>query len=140
MKMIKNILFEVLPIGSCFFHLFDNLWMPRQKIVALLSQTSHLAIFVHLRKKWSAAEQVRVSSMQINGNRTEPSLVSKLYAKVFPNQMPQSFPWPVLLCGGALSWSKITLCCLFWYSGRFSHKAWFKLIICVVAQYYSYMS
>jgi len=69
-----------------------------KKIVALLSQTSHLTIFVHLRKKWSAAEQVRVPSMQISGNRTEPSLVNKPHAKVFPNQMPQSFLWSVLLC------------------------------------------
>ena len=68
-----------------------------KKIVALLSQTCYLAIFVHLRKKWSTAEQVRVPSMQISGNRTEPSLVNKLHAKVFSNQMPQSFPWPVLL-------------------------------------------
>jgi len=74
-----------------FFYLFDNLWMPRQKNCSL-SQSSHLAIFVHLHKKESAAEQISVPSMQISGNRTEPSLMSKPHAKVFPNQMPQSFP------------------------------------------------
>jgi len=37
-------------------------------------------------------------SIQISGNRTEPNLVSKPHAKVFPNQMSQSFPLPVLLC------------------------------------------
>ena len=35
--------------------------------------------------------------MQINSNRTEPSLVSKPRSKLFPNWTLQSFPWPVLL-------------------------------------------
>ena len=68
-----------------------------KKTVALLMQISHRAIFVHFRKKWSAGQKVRVPSMQINSNRTEPSLVSKPRAKVFPNGTLQSFPSPVLL-------------------------------------------
>ena len=80
-----------------FSHLSGNWWMPRQKTVALLRQTSHRAIFVHFRKKWSTVQKVCVPSMQINSNRTEPSLVSKPRAKVFPNWTLQSFPWPFLL-------------------------------------------
>ena len=68
-----------------------------KKTVALLRQTSHRGIFVHFRKKWSAGQKVRVPSMQRNSNRTEPSLVSKPRAKVFPNWTLQSFPWPALL-------------------------------------------
>ena len=68
-----------------------------KKTVALLRQTSHRGIFVHFRKKWSAGQKVRVPSMQINSNRTEPSLVSKPRAKVFSNWTLQSFPCPVLL-------------------------------------------
>ena len=68
-----------------------------KKTVALLRQTSHRGIFVHFRKKWSAGQKVRVPSMQINSNRTEPSLVSKPRAKLFPNWTLRSFPWPVLL-------------------------------------------
>ena len=56
-----------------------------KKTVALLRQTTYRAIFVHFRKKWSAGQKVRVPSMQINNNRTEPNLVSKPRAKVFPN-------------------------------------------------------
>ena len=67
-----------------FSHLSSNWWMPRQKTVALLRQTSYRAIFVHFRKKWSAGQKVRVPSMQINSNRTEPSLVSKPRVCVFP--------------------------------------------------------
>ena len=87
MKMIKNILFEVLPIASYTF--FPPVWQlvdaTPKKTVALLRQTSHRAIFVHFRKKRSAGQKVRVPSMQINSNQTEPSLVSKPRAKVFPN-------------------------------------------------------
>ena len=68
-----------------------------KKTVALLRQTSHRGIFVLFRKKWSAGQKVRVPSMQINSNRTEPSLVSKPRAKVFPNWTLRSFPSPVLL-------------------------------------------
>ena len=68
-----------------------------KKTVALLRQTSHRGIFVHFRKKWSAGQKVRVPSMQINSNRTEPSLVSKPRAKVFPNWTLRSFSRPVLL-------------------------------------------
>ena len=68
-----------------------------KKTVPLLRQTGHRAIFVHFRKKWSAGQKVRVPSMQINSNRTEPSLVSKPRVKVFPNWTLQSFSWPVLL-------------------------------------------
>ena len=99
MKMIKNILLEILSIASYTF--FPPVWqlvdVTPKKTVALLRQTSHRAIFVHFRKKWSAGRKVRVPSMQINSNRTEPSLVSKPHAKVFPNWTLQSFPWPVLL-------------------------------------------
>ena len=68
-----------------------------KETVALLRQTSHRGIFVHFRKKRSAGQKVRVPSMQINSNRTEPSLASKPRAKVFPNWTFRSFPWPVLL-------------------------------------------
>ena len=68
-----------------------------KKTVALLRQTSHPAIFVHFRKKRSAGQKLRVPSMQINSNWSEPNLVSKPRAKVFPNWTFQSFPWPVLL-------------------------------------------
>ena len=99
MEMIKNILFEVLPIASYTF--FPPVWQlvdaTPKNTVAILRQTSHRAIFVHLCKKWSAGQKVRVPSMQINGNRTEPSLVSKPRVKVFPNWTLRPFPWPVLL-------------------------------------------
>ena len=53
MKMIKNILFEVLPIASYTF--FPAVWKlveaTPKKTVALLKQTSHRAIFVHFHKK-----------------------------------------------------------------------------------------
>ena len=51
MKMIKNILFEVLPIASYTF--FPPVWqlVDAKKTVALLRETSHRAIFVHFRKK-----------------------------------------------------------------------------------------
>jgi len=50
--MIKNILFEVLPIGSYIFSTCLTICgCHAKKIVALLSQTSHPAIFIHLRKK-----------------------------------------------------------------------------------------
>ena len=53
MKMIKNILFEVLPIAS--YTLFPSVWQlvdatPKKTAVALLRQTSYRAIFVHFRK------------------------------------------------------------------------------------------
>ena len=53
MKMIKNILFEVLPIASYTFfppirQLVDA---TPKKTVTLLRQTGHRAIFVHFRKK-----------------------------------------------------------------------------------------
>ena len=87
MEMIKNILFEVLPIAIYTF--FPPVWQlvdaTPKKTVALLRQTSHRAIFVHFRKKRSAGQKVRVPSMQINSNQTEPSLVSKPRAKVFLN-------------------------------------------------------
>jgi len=55
MKMIKNILFDVLPIGSYTLAIFSTCLTicgcHAKKIVALLSQTSHLVIFVYLRKK-----------------------------------------------------------------------------------------
>ena len=96
MKMIKNILFEVLPIGSYTF--FLPVWQfvdaTPKKLCSFESNRSSN----YFRKKLSAVEQVYVPSMQISGNRTEPSLVNKPHVKVFPNQMPQSFPWPVLLC------------------------------------------
>jgi len=42
--------------------------------------------------------------MQISGNRTEPSLVSKPHAKVFPNQMPQIVSLiSFAVCDGELS-------------------------------------
>ena len=100
MKMIKNILFEVLLIALPIYIFPTCLAIGgchAKKTVALLRQTSHRAIFVHFRKKWSAGQKMRVPSMQINSNRTELSLVSKPRAKVFPNWMLQSFPWPVLL-------------------------------------------
>ena len=68
-----------------------------KKTVALLRQTSHRDILVHFRKKWNADKKVRVASMKINSNRTEPSLVSKPREKVFPNWTHQSFPRPDLL-------------------------------------------
>ena len=51
MKMIKNILFEVLPIAS--YTSFPPVWQldATKKTVALLRQTGHRAIFVHFRKK-----------------------------------------------------------------------------------------
>ena len=53
MKMIKNILFEVLPIANYTF--FPPVWQlvdaTPKKTVALLRQSSHRAIFVHFRKK-----------------------------------------------------------------------------------------
>ena len=95
MKMIKNILFEVLPIAS--YTSFPPVWQldATKKTVALLRQTGHRAIFVHFRKKLSAGQKVRIPSMQINSNRTEPSLAPR--AKIFPNWTLRSFPWPVLL-------------------------------------------
>jgi len=65
--------------------------MPRQKIVALLSQISHLAFsYIFVRSE----ALLIIPLMQINDNRTEPSLVSKPHVKVFRNQMPQLFSWP----------------------------------------------
>ena len=53
MKMIKNILFEVLPIARYTF--FPPVWQlvdaTPKKTIALLRQISHGAIFVHFRKK-----------------------------------------------------------------------------------------
>ena len=105
-----------------------------KKTVALLRQTSHPGIFVHFRKKWSAGQKVRVSSMQINSTRMEPNLVSKPRAKEFPNWTLRSFPWPVLLYV-MVHYHEAKLLCVafFWYSGRFSRKAWFKSIICCSA-------
>ena len=129
--MIKNILFEVLPIASYTF--FPPVWqlVDAKKTVALLRETSHRAIFVHFRKKWSAGQKVRTPSMQINSNRTESSLASKPRAKVFPNWTLRSFPWPVVLYA-MVHYHEAKLLCVafFWYFGRFSRKAWFKSIIC----------
>ena len=56
--MIKNILFEVLPIASYTF--FPPVWqlVDAKKTVALLRQTSHRVIFIHFRKKWSAGADI----------------------------------------------------------------------------------
>ena len=61
MKMIKNILFEVLLIALPIYIFPTCLAIGgchAKKTVALLRQTSHRAIFVHFRKKWSAGADI----------------------------------------------------------------------------------
>ena len=52
----------------CEYHVGKN--------VPFLLRTIHRVIFSHLRTNQSAARQVRDLSMQISGNRKEPSQVS----------------------------------------------------------------
>ena len=78
MKMIKNILFEVLPIASYTF--FPPVWQlvdaTPKNTIALLRQTRHRAIFVHFRKlnyrnyrKLRQAFDAILQQFSSNGNR-----------------------------------------------------------------------
>lgn len=126
--MIRNILFKVSPIAGYTF--FPRSWQfvdaTPKKLLLCWGKLVIMPFLQYFRKKWFAAQQVLALSMQIISNRTEPSLMCKPHTKVFPNQMPQLYPWPVLLC---IIMKQNHFVLLFWYSRRFSRKAWFKVII-----------
>ena len=66
----------------CEYHASQNL--------PLLLRSINRAIFSYLRMNQSAAQQVRDLSMQTNGNRKEPSLVSKPYGVELPSNVSRT--------------------------------------------------
>ena len=98
--MIKNILFEVLPIAS--YTLFPSVWQlvdatPKKTAVALLRQTSYRAIFVHFRKKWSAETCIvlsRKSFWDVNKDfwhQWRSLVITTLSARAIYRQIPVSY-------------------------------------------------
>ena len=86
MKMIKNILFEVLPIAENTF--FPPVWQlvdATPKKLSLFRGKPVIEAFLYIFVRSEVLVRKCVPSMQINSNRKEPSLVSKPRAKVFPN-------------------------------------------------------
>lgn len=79
-----------------------------------MSLTSHRTIFVHFRKKWSAARHVRVSSMQTRGNPKNSGLINKPHWLTLFSWILPTYHKPFLLSG----WMdkchiKINFSCLF---------------------------
>ena len=101
----------------CYLHIFptspESGKCHANKTVRLLNQTSYPAILVHFRMKWSVVQRERGPVMRTECNPTEPSLENKRHAPVFP-QLNVSIVslTRFAVCDGALSWCKMTLCCL----------------------------
>ena len=81
-----------------FSHLSGNWWMPRQKKLSLFGGKPVIEPFSYIFVRSEVLVRKCVSHRcKLNSNRTEPSLVSKPRAKVFPNWTLRSFTWSVLL-------------------------------------------
>ena len=68
------------------------------KNLSLLLRTIRRGIFSHLRTNQSAAQQVGDTSIQISGNRKEPSLVSKPHGEKFPTCRKLVLPYAMEHC------------------------------------------